>query len=52
MIGSLIVLNEGVWDEMDNKEAAHVVNTSSCVTEDGKLQIDLECFQVVGEDFV
>jgi hypothetical protein len=40
MIGSLIVSSVGIWDVMDNEEAAHVVIARSCVMEDRKLQID------------
>ena len=41
----LILSSDGVWDVMDNEEAAHVVIASSCVMEDGKLKIDTNRFK-------
>ena len=41
----LIMSSDGVWDVMDNEEAAHVVIASSCAMEDGKLKIDTDRFK-------
>jgi len=42
----LILSSDGVWDVMDNEEAAHVVIASSCaIDEDGKLVIDTDRFK-------
>ena len=41
----LIMSSDGVWDVMDNEEAAHVIIASSCVMEDGKLKIDTNRFK-------
>lgn len=41
----LIVSSDGVWDVMDNEEAAHVVIASSCAMENGKLKIDPNRFK-------
>mmetsp|Transcript_15976 Transcript_15976/g.20884 ORF Transcript_15976/g.20884 Transcript_15976/m.20884 type:complete len:518 (+) Transcript_15976:473-2026(+) len=41
----LVVSSDGVWDVMDNEEAAHVVIASSCAMEDGQLQIDTDRFK-------
>jgi protein phosphatase 1L len=41
----LILSSDGVWDVMDNEEAAHVVIASSCAMEDGKLKIDTDRFK-------
>jgi len=41
----LILSTDGIWDVMDNEEAAHVVIASSCVMEDGKLKIDTNRFK-------
>ncbi|KAL7562340.1 hypothetical protein ACA910_020447 [Epithemia clementina (nom. ined.)] len=41
----LILSSDGVWDVMDNEEAAHVVIASSCAMEDGRLQIDTNRFK-------
>lgn len=41
----LIISSDGVWDVMDNEEAAHVVIASSCAMEDGKLKIDTDRFK-------
>ena len=41
----LIISSDGVWDVMDNEEAAHVVIASSCAMEDGKLKIDTNRFK-------
>jgi serine/threonine protein phosphatase PrpC len=41
----LIISSDGVWDVMDNEEAAHVVIASSCAMEEGKLKIDTERFK-------
>mmetsp|Transcript_44630 Transcript_44630/g.108212 ORF Transcript_44630/g.108212 Transcript_44630/m.108212 type:complete len:578 (-) Transcript_44630:2624-4357(-) len=41
----LIISSDGIWDVMDNEEAAHVVIASSCVMEEGKLKIDTNRFK-------
>lgn len=41
----LIISSDGVWDVMDNEEAAHVVIASSCAMEDGNLKIDTDRFK-------
>jgi serine/threonine protein phosphatase PrpC len=41
----LVISSDGVWDVMDNEEAAHVVIASSCAMEDGKLKIDTDRFK-------
>jgi serine/threonine protein phosphatase PrpC len=41
----LILSSDGVWDVMDNEEAAHVVIASSCAMEDGVLKIDTDRFK-------
>lgn len=41
----LILSSDGVWDVMDNEEAAHVVIASSCAMENGRLQIDTNRFK-------
>ncbi|CAB9526499.1 linked kinase-associated serine/threonine phosphatase 2C [Seminavis robusta] len=41
----LILSSDGVWDVMDNEEAAHVVIASSCAMENGKLKIDPNRFK-------
>jgi protein phosphatase 1L len=41
----LIMSSDGVWDVMDNEEAAHVVIASSCAMEDGRLKIDTDRFK-------
>ena len=41
----LVLSSDGVWDVMDNEEAAHVVIASSCVMEDGRLKIDTNRFK-------
>ncbi|KAG7369375.1 protein phosphatase 2C [Nitzschia inconspicua] len=41
----LVMSSDGVWDVMDNEEAAHVVIASSCVMEDGQLKIDTDRFK-------
>jgi protein phosphatase 1L len=41
----LVISSDGVWDVMDNEEAAHVIIASSCVMEEGKLKIDTERFK-------
>lgn len=41
----LIVSSDGVWDVMDNEEAAHVVIASSFAMEDGELHIDTDRFK-------
>jgi protein phosphatase 1L len=41
----LVISTDGVWDVMDNEEAAHVVIASSCAMEDGKLHIDTDRFK-------
>jgi hypothetical protein len=41
----LILSSDGVWDVMDNEEAAHVIIASSCVMEDGQLKIDTNRFK-------
>jgi serine/threonine protein phosphatase PrpC len=37
--------SDGVWDVMDNEEAAHVVIASSCTMENGRLKIDTDRFK-------
>jgi len=41
----LVLSSDGVWDVMDNEEAAHVVIASSCVMEEGRLKIDTNRFK-------
>mmetsp|Transcript_9535 Transcript_9535/g.23136 ORF Transcript_9535/g.23136 Transcript_9535/m.23136 type:complete len:531 (-) Transcript_9535:143-1735(-) len=41
----LVLSSDGVWDVMDNEEAAHVVIASSCVMEEGQLKIDTNRFK-------
>lgn len=41
----LVMSSDGVWDVMDNEEAAHVIIASSCVMEDGALKIDTNRFK-------
>jgi protein phosphatase 1L len=41
----LVLSSDGVWDVMDNEEAAHVVIASSCAMEDGRLKIDTDRFK-------
>jgi len=41
----LVMSSDGVWDVMDNEEAAHVVIASSCTMENGKLKIDTDRFK-------
>mmetsp|Transcript_1335 Transcript_1335/g.1452 ORF Transcript_1335/g.1452 Transcript_1335/m.1452 type:complete len:336 (+) Transcript_1335:1-1008(+) len=41
----LVLSSDGVWDVMDNEEAAHVVIASSCVMEEGRLKIDTHRFK-------
>lgn len=41
----LVISSDGVWDVMDNEEAAHVVIASSCVMEDGQLKVDTNRFK-------
>lgn len=41
----LVLSSDGVWDVMDNEEAAHVVIASSCAMDDGQLQIDTDRFK-------
>lgn len=41
----LVLSSDGVWDVMDNEEAAHVVIASSCAMENGKLKIDPNRFK-------
>jgi len=41
----LVISSDGVWDVMDNEEAAHVVIASSCVMDEGKLMIDTNRFK-------
>lgn len=41
----VVVSSDGVWDVMDNEEAAHVVLSSSCTMEDGKLCLDPQRFK-------
>jgi len=41
----LVMSSDGVWDVMDNEEAAHVVIASSCVMEGGQLKIDTNRFK-------
>lgn len=41
----LILSSDGVWDVMDNEEAAHVIIASACVMEEGELKIDTNRFK-------
>jgi len=41
----LVISSDGVWDVMDNEEAAHVIIASSCVMEEGHLKIDTNRFK-------
>jgi len=41
----LIISSDGVWDVLDNEEAAHVVIATSCVIDDGNLVIDTDRFK-------
>mmetsp|Transcript_29345 Transcript_29345/g.44421 ORF Transcript_29345/g.44421 Transcript_29345/m.44421 type:complete len:505 (+) Transcript_29345:174-1688(+) len=41
----LILSSDGVWDVLDNEEAAHVVIATSCVMENGNLVIDTNRFK-------
>mmetsp|Transcript_40561 Transcript_40561/g.84430 ORF Transcript_40561/g.84430 Transcript_40561/m.84430 type:complete len:526 (-) Transcript_40561:142-1719(-) len=41
----LVLSSDGVWDVMDNEEAAHVIIASSCAMVDGQLQIDTDRFK-------
>lgn len=41
----LVISSDGVWDVLDNEEAAHVVIATSCVMENGKLVIDTNRFK-------
>ena len=41
----LILSSDGVWDVLDNEEAAHVVIATSCVMENGSLVIDTDRFK-------
>jgi len=41
----LVLSSDGVWDVMDNEEAAHVVIASSCVMDKGQLKIDTNRFK-------
>lgn len=41
----LIISSDGIWDVMDNEEAAHVVIASSCAMEHGRLMIDTDRFK-------
>ena len=41
----LILSSDGVFDVCENEEAAHVVISSSCVMEDGRLKIDTDRFK-------
>lgn len=41
----LILASDGVWDVMDNEEAAHVVIASSCTMDGGRLTIDTDRFK-------
>eukprot|EP00535_Pseudo-nitzschia_heimii_P000664 CAMPEP_0197179656 /NCGR_PEP_ID=MMETSP1423-20130617/4525_1 /TAXON_ID=476441 /ORGANISM="Pseudo-nitzschia heimii, Strain UNC1101" /LENGTH=556 /DNA_ID=CAMNT_0042629591 /DNA_START=402 /DNA_END=2075 /DNA_ORIENTATION=- len=41
----MVISSDGIWDVMDNEEAAHVVIASSCVMEDGRLKIDTNRFK-------
>ena len=41
----LVISSDGVWDVIDNEEAAHVIIASSCAMEDGRLQIDTNRFK-------
>lgn len=41
----LVLSSDGVWDVLDNEEAAHVVIATSCVMENGSLVIDTNRFK-------
>eukprot|EP00542_Grammatophora_oceanica_P021418 CAMPEP_0194046474 /NCGR_PEP_ID=MMETSP0009_2-20130614/21141_1 /TAXON_ID=210454 /ORGANISM="Grammatophora oceanica, Strain CCMP 410" /LENGTH=508 /DNA_ID=CAMNT_0038691777 /DNA_START=385 /DNA_END=1911 /DNA_ORIENTATION=+ len=41
----LIISSDGVWDVLDNEEAAHVVIATSCVIQEGELVIDTNRFK-------
>ena len=41
----LVMSSDGVWDVLDNEEAAHVVIATSCVMQDGELVIDTDRFK-------
>lgn len=41
----LVISSDGVWDVLDNEEAAHVVIATSCVMENGNLVIDTNRFK-------
>ena len=48
----LVLSSDGVWDVMDNEEAAHVIIASSCVMEGGKLKIDTDRFKCAARNLV
>ena len=48
----LVMSSDGVWDVMDNEEAAHVIIASSCVMQDGKLKIDTRRFQFAARNLI
>jgi len=41
----LVISSDGVWDVLDNEEAAHVIIATSCVMENGNLAIDTDRFK-------
>jgi protein phosphatase 1L len=41
----LVISSDGVWDVMDNEEAAHVIIASSCAMHNGKLLVDTDRFK-------
>eukprot|EP00521_Asterionellopsis_glacialis_P017101 CAMPEP_0195295202 /NCGR_PEP_ID=MMETSP0707-20130614/16825_1 /TAXON_ID=33640 /ORGANISM="Asterionellopsis glacialis, Strain CCMP134" /LENGTH=480 /DNA_ID=CAMNT_0040356365 /DNA_START=247 /DNA_END=1686 /DNA_ORIENTATION=+ len=41
----LVLSSDGVWDVIDNEEAAHVVIATSCVMKDGAMVIDPDRFK-------
>eukprot|EP00980_Cylindrotheca_fusiformis_P006764 scaffold1413_cov117-Cylindrotheca_fusiformis.AAC.4 len=48
----LLISSDGVWDVMDNEEAAHVIIASACVLEDGELKIDTERFKWAARNLI
>lgn len=48
----LVISSDGVWDVMDNEEAAHVIIASCCVVEDGVLKIDTERFKFAARNLI
>jgi protein phosphatase 1L len=46
----LIVSSDGIWDVMDNDEVAHVVLSSSCAIDNGRLVIDTARFKTAAKN--